>query len=100
MEAGKLAVNNDLTKALELLKRGLQIKPTHVFCRFNEGVILFKLGLIVEAAKDFEHLLSPLMLESLTKGDLASAAYNLAICHIQQGQYREAIERVNLTLKQ
>ena len=57
VEAGKLALKNDLTKALEFLKRGLELKPRHVFCRFNEGVILFKLGLIVEAGKDFEMLL-------------------------------------------
>lgn len=57
VEAGKQAMNNDLTKALEFLKRGLEIKPTHVLCRFNEGVILFKLGLIVEAGRDFAFLL-------------------------------------------
>lgn len=62
VEAGKLAMKNDLTKALEFLKRGIEIKPKHAFCRFNEGVILFKLGLIVEAGKDFDFLLHQDML--------------------------------------
>lgn len=54
IEAGKLGLKNDLTKALEFLKRGLELKPEHYLCRFNHGVVLFKLGLIVEATKDFQ----------------------------------------------
>ena len=49
VEAGKLSVKGDLPKALELLKRGLELKPTHFLCRFNHGVLLFKLGLIIES---------------------------------------------------
>jgi tetratricopeptide (TPR) repeat protein len=49
VEAGKLSIKGELTKAIELLKRGLEIKPNHYLCRFNHGVLLFKLGLIVEA---------------------------------------------------
>jgi tetratricopeptide (TPR) repeat protein len=56
VEAGKLAMNNDLTKALEYLKRGLELKPDHYLCRFNHGVLLFKLGLLIEATNDFKNL--------------------------------------------
>jgi tetratricopeptide (TPR) repeat protein len=56
IEGSKLGLKGDLPKALELLKRGLEIKPNHYLCRFNHGVILFKLGFILEATKDFEDL--------------------------------------------
>lgn len=72
VEACKLSTKGDLPKALELLKRGLELKPTHYLCRFNHGVILFKLGLILEAAQDFEKALT------LSPKD-PPAAYNLAV---------------------
>lgn len=50
IEAAKQGLRNELTKALQLLKRGLELKPEHYLCKFNHGVILFKLGLINEAA--------------------------------------------------
>jgi tetratricopeptide (TPR) repeat protein len=75
-------LKNDLTKALELLKRGLEIKKNHMLCRFNLGVVLFKLGLVVEATKDFEYLLTPELLETIASHDIASIAYNLAICYV------------------
>jgi tetratricopeptide (TPR) repeat protein len=49
IEAGKLSLKGDLPKAIELLKRGLELKPNSYLCRFNHGVVLFKLGLILEA---------------------------------------------------
>lgn len=49
IEAAKQSLRNELTKALQLLKRGLEIKPNNYLCLFNHGVILFKLGLINEA---------------------------------------------------
>ena len=49
IEAAKVSLKGELTKAVQLLNRGLEIKPNHYLCRFNHGVILFKLGLIIEA---------------------------------------------------
>ena len=56
VEGGKKALSGDLTSALDYLKRGLAINPTHYFCAFNHGVLLFKFGLITEAAHDFYKL--------------------------------------------
>ena len=50
-------MSGDLTNAIELLKRGLLIKPNHFLCRFNHGVLMFKMGLIKEASADFEMLI-------------------------------------------
>lgn len=75
MEAGKLSLKGDLPKAIELLKRGLELKPNHYLCRFNHGVLLFKLGLIIEATQDFTSLLETHPNDPLT-------AYNLAICKV------------------
>ena len=33
--------------------KGLDLKPQHFLCRFNHGVLLFKLGLVLEAKEDF-----------------------------------------------
>ena len=49
IEGSKLGLKGDLPKALEFLARGLELKPQHYLCRFNHGVLLFKLGLILEA---------------------------------------------------
>jgi hypothetical protein len=48
--AGKKASMGELAQAVDLLKRGLLLNPKHFFCRFSHGVVLFKLGLIVEAS--------------------------------------------------
>ena len=53
IEACKLSLKNDLPSALEMLTRGLDLKPTHFLCRFNHGVLMFKLGLLQEAISDF-----------------------------------------------
>lgn len=50
IEAGKKAMRGELTSAIDLLKRGLVLNPDHYLCRFNHGVVMFKLGLISEAA--------------------------------------------------
>lgn len=75
IEAGKLSLKGDLTKAIDMLKRGLQLKPNHYLCRFNHGAVLFKLGLILEAAKDYEGLLQQHPSDSC-------AAYNLSVCMV------------------
>lgn len=52
-EAGKKSMRGELTKAIELLKRGLLIQPKHYLCRHNHGILMFKFGLVVEATQDF-----------------------------------------------
>lgn len=78
IEAGKIATRGDLTKAIDLLKRGLALTPGHFLCRFNLGVLFFKFGLVVEAAHEFQHL-------TLTHAHEAMAHYNLAVCLSQMG---------------
>ena len=46
-------MNNELTHAIESLEKGLAIKPTHLPCRFNHGVLMFKLGMLYHAKYDF-----------------------------------------------
>ena len=76
IEGSKLGLKGDLPKALEFLKRGLEIKPNHYLCRFNHAMILFKLGLILEATKDFQDLLSAHPEDPIV-------AYNLAVALVQ-----------------
>ena len=78
-KAAKKCLQSDLPHAIDLLKRGLQVSPTHYLCRFNHGVVLFKFGLIYEAAQEFW---------SLTEIHPKEAwpFYNFAICLIQLGQ--------------
>ncbi len=78
VEAGKKALGGDLTSALDYLKRGLAINPTHYFCAFNHGVLLFKFGLIAEAADEFYALTKIYSKE-------AWPSYNLAICLLCMG---------------
>ena len=56
IEAAKKAGRGELTSAIEMLIRGLNLDPNHFLCRFNHGVVLFKFGLICEAADDFKIL--------------------------------------------
>lgn len=77
-EAGKKALMGNLTQALDLLKRGLTMKPDHYQCRFNHGVILFKFGLIKEAIDDFKRLTDE-------NPRMTWPKFNLAISLIQMG---------------
>lgn len=56
-EAAKKSLAGDLTHGIELLKRGLLLKPNHFLCRFNHGVLMFKFGLVREASQDFESII-------------------------------------------
>lgn len=49
IQAGKLSLQGDITNAIDMLKRGLELEPNHLLCRFNHGVLMFKMGLIIEA---------------------------------------------------
>lgn len=81
LEAAKKSLSGDLTSAIELLKRGLHINPNHFICRFNHGVLLFKFGLIKDAAEDFD------MLTTHQHGRRDPwVFYNLATCLIQLGR--------------
>lgn len=71
--------------AIQLLKRGLELKPAHFLCRFNHGVLMFKLGLILVAISDFEMLLGLYPKEMATY-------FNLAICYVMTGRYKEAVD--------
>lgn len=57
VEAAKISLKGDLTLAIEMLKKGLEIKPNHLLCRFNHGVLMFKLGLISEATEDYKMII-------------------------------------------
>jgi len=78
VEAGKKAMRGELTSAIDFLKRGLALQPNHYLCQFNHGVLMFKFGLVTEAAQDFHTL-------SLSHPKEAWTHYNLAICLAQMG---------------
>ena len=77
IESGKNALSGDIPFAIELLKRGLSINQDHFLCRFNHGVIMFKIGLIKEAAHDFE-----MLTKKLPGKKEAWVYFNLATCYI------------------
>jgi hypothetical protein len=74
-EAAKKCISGDLPQAVLLVKKGLTLTPDHYNCRFTQGVIMFKLGLVCEAASDFYKL-------TLLNSHEASVYLNLAICLI------------------
>lgn len=78
VQAGKKAISGELTAAIDMLKRGLAIKPNHYLCKFNHGVVQFKFGLITEASQDFYDLTQDCP-------DEAWPHYNLAVCLTQMG---------------
>ena len=78
VEAGKKAMCGELTLAINLLKRGLALQPTHYLCRFSLAILLFKHGLLVEATSIFHEL-------SLVQPNDALPHYNLAVCLVQLG---------------
>ncbi len=45
----KHSANEEYANALSAYLKGLEIKADHLLCRFNLGVILFRLGLFEEA---------------------------------------------------
>jgi len=78
IEAGKKSMRGDLPKAIDLLKRGLQTTPNHYLCRFNHGVLMFKVGLLVEACCDYKDLTEKFPEKSLP-------FFNLSIILLQMG---------------
>jgi len=45
----KYQTNEEYASALHSYQKGLEIKHNHLLCRYNLGVILFRLGLFEEA---------------------------------------------------
>jgi len=81
--ATKQALVNDLTLAIETTNKGLSLFPNHLFCRFLHGVLMYKLGLLVDAESDFR------VVTKLHPRELAGH-YNLALCLFQMGKYHDA----------
>ena len=53
----KCMMSEEYTQALFFYQKGLEIKRDHLLCRFNLGVILFKLGLYEESLSQYDILL-------------------------------------------
>ena len=58
LQGFKYAASEEYAHALHQYQKGLQIKNDHLLCRFNLGVILFRLGLFEEAYLQYDKLLS------------------------------------------
>ena len=84
IEATKHSLTNNLTIAIESLHKGLEINPTHLFCRFTHGVLMFKLGLLSQAKFDFELIADYYPREKILK-------FNHALTLLQLGRYKEAL---------
>ena len=82
--AAKQSLQNEFPAALEALNKGLSMQPTNLLCRFNHGVICFKLGLMHEARNDFQ------MVSTLYQKELAGH-FNLGLSQFQLGQYKQAL---------
>ena len=52
----KHSVTEDYSHAMAAFLKGLDIKSDHLLCRFNLGVMLFKLGLYQEASAQYNIL--------------------------------------------
>lgn len=90
--AAKLSLSNELTKAIELLNKGLAINPNHFPCRFNHGVLMFKLGLINIAKHDFEVISNMYLKENM-------AHFNYSLSLFQLGHYQKAIDPLEMIVK-
>lgn len=75
VEAAKVSLKGQFCEAIYILMKGLELKPTHFLCRFNHGVLLFKLGLINLALEDFTMLINLYPKEPFPY-------YNLALCYV------------------
>lgn len=57
LKAFKHAMNEEYANAIQDYQKGLEIKPNHLLCRHNLGVILFTIGMFQEALSEYEKLL-------------------------------------------
>lgn len=74
------------------MTKGLAIQPDHLLCRFNHGALMFKLGLMSQARRDFE-MLSPRYPKEL------AAHFNLALTLLQLGEYDKALDAADIIVK-
>lgn len=84
IQACKYCSRNELTTAIDMLNKGLAINPRHLLCRLNHGVILFKLGLMTQAKRDFAVVCEHYPKELIAK-------FNLALTLLQLGEYEPAV---------
>eukprot|EP00347_Sterkiella_histriomuscorum_P011112 403373711 len=81
----KLQLMKELQAALNSYEEGILQYPQSSFnCKFNKGVILFKLGMFKEALRIYQQIVRE---EPLDK----RIAYNKSLCEIQIGLYSQAI---------
>jgi tetratricopeptide (TPR) repeat protein len=92
IQASNLCLRNNLPHAIESLTKGLAIQPDHLLCRFNHGALMFKLGLMSQARRDFE-MLSPRYPKEL------AAHFNLALTLLQLGEYDKALDAADIIVK-
>ena len=88
IQSCKLCSRNQITDAIESLNKGLVIDPGHFLCRFNHGVLMFKLGLYSQARVDFEMLCTRYPKELAPK-------FNLALILLQLGEFHLSIDYVS-----
>lgn len=93
LKAAKQSLNNELTNAIESLNKGLAINPSHLLCKFNHGVLMYKLGLLSQARSDFQ------MISALYKKEFAGH-YNFGMTLFQLGLYKEALDALDLIICQ
>jgi len=67
------------------------LKPRHFLCRFNHGVIMFKLGFFIEALSDFEMVVE-------INGKDSWGWYNYGLCLAQMGRYQEAVDMLSKSI--
>jgi predicted Zn-dependent protease len=92
IQAMKYCERNMIPQAIDESRKGLMIKPDHLQCRFNHGVLMFKLGLIKQSESDFQMLVD-------TKTKDPGAYYNLAIVKMQQGNYNAALTMIQTVMR-
>lgn len=72
----KCAVAEEYANAMASYLKGLSIKNNHLLCRYNLGVILFKLGLFDEAISQYNILVKQ------GYGERTVVLYNKALCEL------------------
>ena len=72
----KAGTNEEYANAMSYYLKGIQIKEDHLLCRFNLGVVQFKLGLFDEAIAQYHTL------QKQGYGTRPVVLYNLALCHL------------------
>jgi tetratricopeptide (TPR) repeat protein len=72
----KASSSEEYANAMSYYLKGLQIRDDHLLCRFNLGVILFKLGLFDEAISQYHTL------QKQGYGNRPVVLFNTALCEL------------------